>query len=529
MILNADRLVGWLNTQSGRRVVIDFLVILGFAIAVRAVTFNMDLFERLYDYSRQHEDAQIDELAVTLTIAGLAFIAFGIRRIQDQRRELSLRVAAERHALALAQQDQLTGLPNRRRFYEALSAIKGNDARCALFLFDLDGFKQVNDVFGHAAGDEALKAVAQRLRSISSERMLPARLGGDEFALLARDIAGEDEATRIAQVAIDAIDGPIITAGVEQLLNVSVGITLIKESPEHPEEYLRCADTALYRAKRDRGSSFAIYEPSMDSELSERVKLERDLSEALAAKQIVPYYQPIVDLKTGEILKFEALARWQHQTRGDVAPTIFVALAEDRGLIAQLTETILEQACRDACSWPSNVTLAVNLSPPLIDSTSFGLKLANILAETGLPASRLELEITEHALRADTENVRAFLENLRSLGVRIALDDFGTGYSTLSRLRRLPFDELKIDGSFVQSMSESADRMLFVRTILELGRGLGLTVTAEGIEEPEQRQLLVNEGCTRGQGFLFSKAVPAETVPNLLASPKQAATRRTAS
>jgi len=228
-------------------------------------------------------------------------------------------------------------------------------------------------------------------------------------------------------------------------------------------------------------------------------------------------------------LKFEALARWHHGTRGDVAPTIFVALAEERGLIAQLTETILEQACRDACSWPSKVTLAVNLSALLIDSASFGLKLANILAETGLPASRLELEITEHALRADTEKVRAFLENLRSLGVRIALDDFGTGYSTLSRLRRLPFDELKIDGSFVQSMGESADRMLFVRTILELGRGLGLTITAEGIEEPEQRELLITEGCTQGQGFLFSEAVPAAAAQNLLTAQKRAAARRTAS
>jgi diguanylate cyclase (GGDEF)-like protein len=525
MVFRADRFVDWLKTRSGRRVVVDLVVIVAFAVVVRAATFNMNLFERLYDFSRQHEGAQVDELMVTLTIASLAFVAFGVRRVQDQRRELALRHAAERHALMLAEQDQLTGLPNRRRFYETLSAIKGDDDGCALFLLDLDGFKQVNDVFGHAAGDAALKAVAQRLRSISDERMLPARLGGDEFALLAHNVVNADETSRIAQNLIDAIDAPIITAGVEQMLNVSVGIALIEECVENPEEYLRRADTALYRAKREPGSSFATYEPWMDRDLTEQVKLERDLVEALAAKEIVPHYQPIVDLKTGQILKFEALARWRHKTRGDVAPTIFVALAEDRGHIAQLTEMILEQACRDACAWPSNIELAVNLSPVLIQSSAFGLKLAKILAETGLAASRLELEITEKALRADADLVQAFLENLRSLGVRIALDDFGTGYSSLSRLRRLPFDELKIDGSFVQSMSKSADRMLFVRTILELGHGLGLRVTAEGIEEPEQRQLLLAEGCTQGQGFLFSKAVPPEAVLHLLEEQKKTAAR----
>jgi predicted signal transduction protein with EAL and GGDEF domain len=330
--------------------------------------------------------------------------------------------------------------------------------------------------------------------------------------MLVKSVESSDDAVTIAKEILAEIDKPIVTAGVDQHLCASIGIALIEESGQPAEEHLRRADTALYRAKRARGSSFCVYEPEMDAELTERVHLEHDLREALEARQIVPHYQPIVDLKSGAILKLEALARWHHPTRGAISPTVFIPLAEERGLIVELTETVLATACRDAVLWPPEIRLSVNLSPVLLKSASFGLRLANILAEAGLPPSRLEIEITEQTLEADIGFVRDFLENLRTLGVHIALDDFGTGYSSLSRLKLLPFDEIKIDGSFVQGLDGSDDRALFVRTIVELGRGLGMKVTAEGVEEERQRDALVAEGCTQGQGYLFSAAVPADEV-----------------
>jgi EAL domain-containing protein (putative c-di-GMP-specific phosphodiesterase class I) len=261
----------------------------------------------------------------------------------------------------------------------------------------------------------------------------------------------------------------------------------------------------------------------MDSALQERVRLENELRAALVQESIVPFYQPIVDLRTGAILKFEALARWRHPTLGDIPPARFIPLAENRGLIGDVTEKIVRRALRDAATWPDSVRLSINLSPVLMQNQAFGLRLIKLLADSGLPPSRLEVELTERALKQDFEVVRAFLENLRATGIHISLDDFGTGYSSLSRLQRLPFDDIKIDRSFVESMNVNKDANVIVRAILGLGAGLGMTITAEGIEDPEQRSMLISEGCTQGQGFLFSAAVPAEQALALLETRRRAA------
>jgi diguanylate cyclase (GGDEF)-like protein len=500
---------------SAQRLLLDIIIIFGVAVVIRLVTFPLDLFEQLAEFSRDHEEWELDELLVTAAILSIALIAFGIRRVQDQYRELKLRRAAEHRATLLARQDPLTGLPNRRGFQEALGGLSA-DATHALFIIDLDGFKPVNDMYGHATGDESLRVIAQRLKTVGDSRALAARLGGDEFALLVRNLASRDEPERIAHSIIAAIEIPVTAGGLEHRLEASVGVTLIEAGARLSEEHMRRADVALYRAKERPSSAYCLYNESMDTALRERIQLEKELRAALAADQIVPHYQPIVDLKTGEILKFEALARWTHPTLGEIPPARFIEVAEERGLIVDLTEQIVRRACRDALTWPESIVLALNISPLLLESSTFSLRLVNALAETGLPPRRVEVEITERALETASHRAREFLDGMRTIGVRIAIDDFGTGYSNLSRLRELPFDEIKIDSSFVQSLAENTNSSVIVRAMVELGRGLGLTVTAEGVEDPDQRSELIAQGCEQGQGYLFSRALPADEATQLV-------------
>lgn len=509
----------WESTRNpANRIYFDSAVIFGTAIIVRVITFPLDLFERTADFSRAHEDWELDELLVTFSILSVAFIVFSIRRIFDQRRELTLRKTAERHATTLALQDPLTGLPNRRRFYEALQALPSTGASHALFIIDLDGFKPVNDTFGHATGDEVLRIVAQRLKTLGNSRILAARLGGDEFAVLLSRVRSPAEAEQTAQSIILSIEAPVLAGGVDHRLEVSIGLTIFNKEGSQFDEPMRRADVAMYRAKEEPHSAYFLYNEALDTVLAERIRLERELRAALAADLIVPHYQPIVDLKTMEIVKFEALARWQHPVLGDIPPSRFIELAEERGLIAEITASIARKACRDALDWPNTVVLAINLSPVLLASETFPLQIVKILAEAGFPAGRLGVEITERAFGSNLEGAQIFLNNLRGAGVRISLDDFGTGYSNLSRLRQLPFDEIKIDRSFIQGLTHTEDSAVIVRSIIELARGLGMKLTAEGIEEPAQRDALVLEGCQLGQGYLFDKAMPAHEAAALFVS-----------
>lgn len=460
-------------------------------------------------------DAAGIEFGEALLIAGLLgiFLFVAIRRMRAQELEVARRIAAEEHARELAFQDPLTGLPNRRQFddalAEALAAPPGADRTHAVLLMDLNGFKTINDVFGHPIGDAVLREVGLRLQHIVREaNHLVARLGGDEFGIVARHLNGAESASGIALQIIDTLKAPIHSGDTEHRIGAGIGIALFPRDGNSAQEIVRVADIALYRAKSSH-SEFRFFEASMDDQVRERALIEKELRHALETGDIQPHYQPIVDLGTEEIIGFEALARWHHASLGDVPPSRFIPVAEDCGLINELGDHLLATACRDAAKWPNDTILSFNVSPIQLRNPTFGLRVLAILGDTGLSPKRLEIEITESTLVRDLNIAKAALDCLRDAGVRIALDDFGTGYSSLYHLRNFKVDRIKIDRSFIESIGRENASFAIVRALLGLSHGLGLQVTAEGIESTDQREALRSVGCDQGQGFLFSSALPA--------------------
>jgi diguanylate cyclase (GGDEF)-like protein len=470
------------------------------------------------------ESAQID-LYEAIALAGFflaAILYLGWRRITDQEREIARRTAAEKRAHELAHTDALTGLANRRQFEQALkeaaASPPGAQSAHGVLTLDLNGFKKINDVHGHPTGDDVLVAVAQRLATAMRNGDMLARLGGDEFAVIARHLAGAESATSLALRILKALEDPILLGSIRHRVGAGIGVALMPRDGSDAGEIMRKADIALYRAKATRESTFRFFEEEMDRRSREREFIERELAVAVETRAINPWYQPIVDLKTKQVTAFEALARWDHPTLGDVPPDRFIPIAEDCGLIRALSDHLLRCACRDAISWPDDVMLSFNISPTQLQEKTLGLRILGILGECGLSPRRLEIEITESAIVRDLEAAKAILSSLHDAGVRIALDDFGTGYSSLYHLRSLKFDVIKIDRSFIENMETEAESAAIVRALTGLGHGLGLVVTAEGVEQGDQRDVLLKQGCQQGQGFLFSQAVPAEEAAALLAS-----------
>lgn len=493
------------------------------AAAAGVLLFLAEEYDLLRSVGLSSSAAESVELGEALFISAcLGVLLFvSVRRMRAQEAEVRRRTAAEERARELAFQDPLTGLPNRRQFDDTLAAAltspPGADRTHALLLIDLNGFKSVNDVYGHPAGDIVLREVSLRFEAIVRETGdHVARLGGDEFGIIATQLRGAENATGIALRVLDALAAPIISGDNEHTVGAGIGIALFPRDGNSPEEVMRRADIALYRAKATGGSDFCFFEPSMDTQIKERAFIESELRKAIANQTIAPFYQPTIDLATGAIRGFEALARWHHPILGDVPPSRFIPIAEDCGLIRELGDQLLTVACRDARSWPEQVILSFNVSPVQIRHPSFGLRVLHILAETGLQPQRLELEITENTLVRDLKAAEEALGSLRDAGVRIALDDFGTGYSSLYHLRRFKFDRIKIDRSFIDTMNREGESAAIVKALLGLGHGLGVQVTAEGIESPEQTNALVGEGCDQGQGFLFSAAVPASEAQALV-------------
>jgi diguanylate cyclase (GGDEF)-like protein/PAS domain S-box-containing protein len=438
-------------------------------------------------------------------------------------RDISERKEAEERIRHMAHHDALTGLPNRRMFvdrlHQVLARSKRDGTTVAVLCLDLDRFKHVNDLGGHAAGDELLRQVALRLNDSIRTEDTAARLGGDEFAVIQVGVAHPDGPGIMAERLVKAISKPFdLGAGQQTMIGTSVGIALYPGDGEEGEDLVRAADTALYRAKEAGRGTFRFFEAQMDVRLQERRLLERDLRQALAANQLKVHYQPLADCGGGEIVGFEALVRWTHAERGSISPAQFIPLAEECGLIMPLGAWVLRRACSDAATWPDDKLVAVNLSPAQFRHADLAKEILAVLRETGLPARRLELEVTESLLIDDPDRVLSTLMILKDAGVRISLDDFGTGYSSLSYLQRFPFDKIKIDRSFVSQMEKNADSMSIIRAVIALGKSLRIKITAEGVETAAQLGLLQAENCDLVQGYLLGKPMAKEDLGNLLAA-----------
>ena len=433
-------------------------------------------------------------------------------------------VTAKRQAEAriahMAHHDALTSLPNRVLFHErldeALLRVRRDRDKFAVLYLDLDQFKSVNDTLGHAAGDKLLMAVAERLRTCLRGSDMVAKFGGDEFAVLQMGLAGPPEAGILAERIVTLLSEPYDIEGQQAVIGTSVGIALAPADGETSDQLLRNADMALYQAKEDGRCTFCFFQPGMGASLRAHHTLELDLRKALGASEFEVYYQPLVTLETGVICGFEALLRWHHPLGGMVPPAEFIPLAEEIGLIVPIGEWVLRQACAEAAGWPDDLKVAVNLSPVQFKKGNLPQMVFATLASTGLPAARLELEITESIFLAESKANLATLRRLRALGVSISMDDFGTGYSGLSYLRAFPCDKIKIDRSFISELSESADCMAIIKAITNLGSNLGIPTLAEGVETETQLAWLREAGCTEMQGYLFSRPVPASEIAELL-------------
>jgi diguanylate cyclase (GGDEF)-like protein len=418
----------------------------------------------------------------------------------------------------LARHDALTNLPNRTKFREHLKqALRRANHHIAVLCLDLDHFKDINDSLGHPIGDDLLKEVARRLLASVREADTVSRLGGDEFAIV--HVGSELQASEAASIAarlVEIIGAPYVIQGHQLMIGASIGISTAPDDGNDPDQLLKNADLALYRAKADGRGTYRFFEAGMDARAQARRLLELDLRAALLRNEFEVYYQPFQDLKTNRIIGFEALVRWNHPLRGMIPPLNFIPLAEETGLIVPIGDWVLRTACMDAVGWSQDVCVAVNLSPAQFKNLHLVPSVTSALAASGLPARRLELEITESVLLQDSEATLATLHKLRGFGVRISMDDFGTGYSSLSYLRSFPFDKIKIDRSFVHELATRDDSMAIVRAVTGLGKSLGISTTAEGVETNEQLTLLRSEGCTEVQGFLFSPPRPAADVEKML-------------
>jgi diguanylate cyclase (GGDEF)-like protein len=445
-------------------------------------------------------------------------------RLIEANQKLKIEIAEREELQAksqyLAYHDSLTGLGNRLLFKEhleeALTDVTIAPHQVAVLFLDLDGFKSVNDTLGHSVGDLLLKSIAAKLRNILRPTDRISRLGGDEFAILQMSVVQPESSIALAQEILAIAEQEFDIDGHDVTVGASIGIAIASPGETDAETILKSADLAMYSAKSDGRGTYRMFDPEMDSIVQARRILEKDLRTAFSQNEFKLFYQPLVNLHTKRVKAFEALMRWEHPERGLIPPSEFIRVAEEMGLIVPLGEWALRQACAEAMDWPSEVCVSVNLSPLQFSKGNLVSTVVSALASSGLPGSRLELEITETILLEKTERNVSILNQLRGLGVRISMDDFGTGYSSIGYLRSFPFDKIKIDQSFVRDLLVDEGSLAIVRAIARLGVSFGITTTAEGVETEEQMHCLSLEGCVEAQGYLLSKPVPASEVSELL-------------
>jgi diguanylate cyclase (GGDEF)-like protein len=437
--------------------------------------------------------------------------------------------ASEAQAQHLAFHDVLTGLPNRARFSERIDAELARvreGVPVAVLLLDLDRFKHVNDTLGHLAGDTLIKEVASRLAHLVREDDTVARLGGDEFAIIRPNAYHYREVENLCQQIVTAVRAPFDLLGSSAFVGVSIGIAVAPEVGSERVDLLRKADIALYRAKAEGRDRFCLFSAAMDDSVQLRSTIEEELRIALASgNELRLFYQPQVSSANGALIGLEALVRWQHPTRGLVAPDTFIGVAEETGLITQLGEWVLREACAASRRWP-DLVIAVNISPAQFRVSGFAERVIQIVGECGADPRRIELEVTESLLLGNTEAISAAIDRLHQAGFKIALDDFGTGYSSLSYLHRFQVDTIKIDRSFIQNLGHDVDSVAIISAMLALGHAMGLSVTAEGVETTEQRDFLEAAGCNAMQGFLFARPMPEQEIEHLIAHPAEPSARR---
>ena len=469
-----------------------------------------------------------DVLLTNALILNVALLLFGWRRYVELQREITERRKAEETATRLAQTDALTGCLNRRSLDEAIARLveeaAASDEAIALLMIDLDKFKRSNDLLGHKVGDAVLVETARRIEGLMPSRGVVARLGGDEFICAAIFAPGSENAIERLAVRInDGLAEPIVCGGLRAQVTASIGVSqCLGGAGQNPvqaaQDLLHRADLAMYQAKRRGRNRFAWFESSMETELRFRSELEAGIREGLKRGEFVPYYEKQIDLETSEITGFEMLARWISPRHGMVGPDVFIPVAEEIGLIAELSEALITLALEDAKAWDPGLTLSVNISPLQLRDPWFAQRLLKMLVAANFPPTRLEIEITETCLHENIAVVRSLITSLKNQGIRISLDDFGTGYSSLAQLRSLPFDRIKIDRSFVSNLAQSADSASIVEAISSLGRGMALPITAEGIESAEVLSALRRFGQFKGQGYLYGQPASAEDVKRDLAA-----------
>jgi diguanylate cyclase (GGDEF)-like protein len=463
-----------------------------------------------------------DRALAAALVLNIALILFGWRRYEDLNREIRERTEAEQRARYLADTDPLTGFLNRRALLatgqQMIAGAIAEKRQIALFLLDLDHFKTVNDIHGHAAGDRVLQVAAERISAVLPPNATKARLGGDEFvAMLVFEPAARADIDALAAELVMALDNSVAHDAQQIRIGASLGISLADDASMTMETMVRQADIAMYHGKDEGRNRHIWFEPGMEMAVQVRNQIETGIREGMPRGEFVPHFEPQVDIASGRLIGFEMLMRWESPEYGMIPPERFIPVAEESGLIGELSLLVIRNAMETAKRWDPSILLAVNISPQQLKDPWFSQKLTKLLVEVGFPASQLEVEITESSLFENLPLVRSIVTSLKNQGVSLSLDDFGTGYSSLSHLRALPFDRIKIDRSFVAAMRGSPDAQAIVVAIVRLGESLAMPITAEGVEDEATAIELTRLGCAKGQGWYFGRAASAADTERLLA------------